>query len=528
MRLERHILLFLLAVCCGFVSASCSCNRHSRIFDDELSALDAAIDSFDIVIASQQAKIAEKTLRLSMTRDRRTAMEDCLFLVNAYEHLAIDSLSKYASIYAGMARTPDEKALSAIKLSTIAQVKEDFVNSGMILRVIDTSVLSPQMKMRYLRHVESVNYSMFVRAFNSSDDSYLNRPADYYRRNLKSIRSEYLKLDSTSVNAVLEKVSEFRDDKLYWEALDCLLKNESMFISPREKMWFYRYKAVLYDFIGDEIQRIHALIMCEVYCFRQPTYDHLSLISLSRILAGRGDLDRAARYVSISSDYSRRFKHMARMANVSNVEKSILAMVDRERLKNKHRLYAAIAVLSIVSLFLIASLYYVTRTRKKISAANAKLKESDVIKDNYLFKYMAQSVDYLQQADEYHKSLRKLAKNDMDTLLAQLRLPSPFETQRKEFFKVYDRNFLILFPDFLENVNSLMKEDCRYEINSNGTMPVELRVLSAIRLGMTDSAQLSAFLSYSLATVYTYRSRAAEKSRYSRESFEKELLKIPL
>lgn len=518
-----------LAVACLLPFASCSLRTGGgRQYEPSLKELDAAIDSFEVMVSARKQWLKTRAADMSQARDSAALKSICAEMMEGYEFLSIDSLSKYTSIYSSLARTADEKAVAAISLSRICQYKEDFISSEEVAMGIDTTGLSRPVRLDVIDLVESVNYSMYVRAFNADSRTYLNRPEQYYRETLRNIRTHYLSLDSTSTRAQLIRVSELRDDKHYEQALDLLLSSEACFVTATQKTAFYRYKSVLYDFLKMDDERLEALIRSEIYCLQTPSYDHLSLISVARMLSERGDLEHASKYISIAEQYSRRLKNMARMANAGKNSERILAKVNQVRRKNQQRLYIMIGVLSLVTAVLLLSLVVIVRIRRRMAETNARLKESDLIKDNYLFKYMALSVDYLQKGEEYHKSLRKLARTDNEALLARLRLPSDFETERKEFYKMYDRHFLLLFPDFLEGVNKLMKDDCKFVLNSNGTMPVELRVLSVIRLGMTDSQQISQFLNYSLSTVYTYRSRSADKSLYGREEFEKRLMEIQI
>ena len=98
----------------------------------------------------------------------------------------------------------------------------------------------------------------------------------------------------------------------------------------------------------------------------------------------------------------------------------------------------------------------------------------------------------------------------------------------KKFYEAFDEMFLAVFPDFVSRVNAYMKEGCEYQDSYKGMISTELRVLAILRLGMTGSADIAHFLNCSLSTVYTYRSRAAEKSRLDREAFEKAIKSIPL
>ena len=142
---------------------------------------------------------------------------------------------------------------------------------------------------------------------------------------------------------------------------------------------------------------------------------------------------------------------------------------------------------------------------------------------------MLQLSDTFSVADNYHKELRRLARTEgPEALLKVLRASSRFESDRKKFYEAFDEMFLAVFPDFVSRVNAYMKEGCEYQDSYKGMISTELRVLAILRLGMTGSADIAHFLNCSLSTVYTYRSRAAEKSRLDREAFEKAIKSIPL
>ena len=47
-----------------------------------------------------------------------------------------------------------------------------------------------------------------------------------------------------------------------------------------------------------------------------------------------------------------------------------------------------------------------------------------------------------------------------------------------------------------------------------------------MRLGVTDSVRIAAFLRCSLSTIYNYRTKVRNKAAISREEFEKMVMKI--
>ena len=86
--------------------------------------------------------------------------------------------------------------------------------------------------------------------------------------------------------------------------------------------------------------------------------------------------------------------------------------------------------------------------------------------------------------------------------------------------------FLNLFPNFIEQFNSLLQENEQIRPKKNNTLNTELRIFALIRLGITDSSQIAEFLHYSVNTIYNYRAKVKNKARISREDFEEVIANI--
>ena len=206
-----------------------------------------------------------------------------------------------------------------------------------------------------------------------------------------------------------------------------------------------------------------------------------------------------------------------------------MALLARKEKSSRQYLYVSLVVLCMLLIVTTYAFYYNLKLRKRLEMSYRQLREANLLKNNYLFEYMVRSASYIDSADSYHKELRKIAKKDgIEKVYDILKLPSRFEDDKRRFYAMFDENFLSMFPNFIDRVNEMMKPDMQYRLVRTGQLPVELRVLAVMRMGMTDSAQIASFMSYSISTVYTYRSRAAEKSRYNREEFERRLSLIPL
>ena len=86
--------------------------------------------------------------------------------------------------------------------------------------------------------------------------------------------------------------------------------------------------------------------------------------------------------------------------------------------------------------------------------------------------------------------------------------------------------FLSLFPDFIGEVNTLNRPGDIYILKKGQLLNTELRILALIRLGIDDNETIAKVLDVSINTIYTYKTKAKNKSELSTENFYKKLNEI--
>ena len=114
---------------------------------------------------------------------------------------------------------------------------------------------------------------------------------------------------------------------------------------------------------------------------------------------------------------------------------------------------------------------------------------------------------------------------DHDLLLKDISHSDRSEKAREEFYNTFDTTFLAMYPDFVEQFNSLLQEDAR--INPpKGRLTTELRIFALIRLGVDDSKRIATMLDYSLSTIYNYKVSVKNHAAVDRDSFEERVKMI--
>ncbi|MDL2256817.1 DUF6377 domain-containing protein [Bacteroidales bacterium OttesenSCG-928-I14] len=232
------------------------------------------------------------------------------------------------------------------------------------------------------------------------------------------------------------------------------------------------------------------------------------------------------------------------------------AYLERE-MERKNQLKLYIFLISLLTIFLAIAILYVYKQMKKVSrikeeiaSANKKLVElnndilqtnkqlnekndllyeSNHIKEEYIAHFFDLCSSYINKFEDYRRMLnKKAASNQLDELYNALKSTSFIEDELQELYNNFDHIFLNLYPNFVEEFNALLVKDEQVVLKPGEVLNTELRIFALVRLGITDSVKIAAFLRYSLSTIYNYRTKMRNKASVSRDDFEKKVMKIGL
>lgn len=100
------------------------------------------------------------------------------------------------------------------------------------------------------------------------------------------------------------------------------------------------------------------------------------------------------------------------------------------------------------------------------------------------------------------------------------------EHELGELYANFDKVFLHLFPDFVEDLNSLLKPEAQIHLTDAAKLPAMVRVFALIRLGIDDSTKIADFLHYAVNTIYNYRAKLRNGAIGERNEFEKNVKEL--
>ena len=255
-----------------------------------------------------------------------------------------------------------------------------------------------------------------------------------------------------------------------------------------------------------------------------------ALLTLAVNLYHKGDIDRAYNYIKVALDdaifYNSRFKNtvIARIHPI--IENTYLYRLEEQ--KRNLRFYILLTSLFVVALAITLYFTYkqtkvVSRAKRHLKAMNEKLiglnknlDEANLIKEKYVGYFMNQCAVYINKLDEYRKNVnRKIKTGQIDDLYKSS--SRPFEKELEELYNNFDKAFLKLYPNFVEEFNSLLKPEEHYKLEKD-QLNTELRIFALIRLGIIDVGQIAVFLHYSVQTIYNYKSKVKSCLLYTSDA----------
>lgn len=369
--------------------------------------------------------------------------------------------------------------------------------------------------------------------------------------------------DETKINS--KKLADLRKDlsqRGFYISRECRLKTALMHIdrgdgekafhilhnierekelSTHEMAVTAYYLSKAYKLVEDNNMRKQALIKSATLDIVMSNRESFSLWELSQQLFQEHDYDRATKYMTLTLNEALacNFKILYMLAIDA---KAIITQSVHEQNVRMNRFLLSVIIIVLLALSIISyMLAYSNRQRKRLAKANdliktmnrkivkinSELKDANQIKDNYVSLYMKLSTQYIRQVDEERSHLRKIAKTDgMDGIMRILRSPKFADEEYKRFYQIFDRTFMGLFPNFINQVNELLPAEARLSTRSDGSLSTELRILAVIRLGITKSPEIAEVLNCAIRTVYKYRITLRSLSTCPKDSFEEEIKKI--
>lgn len=545
--LRRKFYLCLILILCVKVAKSDTLDSLLLVLDKNITSCKIYSDKKDIRIRT----LKEKLHLNQLSNETTYHLQESLY--KEYKSYICDSAFFYLNKNIELAQQINDSYKlneSIIKLSYLLSSSGMYMEAIDVLKMVNKSSLSKEQLMNYFIAYDHVYGELGYYTQNHKIGTHYTLRSKMYKDSIYQIASPdseiYLSMEETRL----------RDEGKLQEALAINDKRLSQVTinSPEYAALMY-YRALIFREQKEQDNYIRCLSLSSIADIRSAIKDHASLWMLAQALLDRGDLERAYQYMNFSwtesKFYNARLRVWQSADDLSLIDDTYQLML-RQR-NSELKIY--ILIVSLLSLLLFIALCYIYRQVKhlrtarqnllkvntqlenlnkelqkinfSLQTANKDLAESNQIKEVYIARFIKLCSTYVDHLDTYRRMVhKKVLTNQITELLHLTRSNSILEEALNELYENFDSAFLNLFPNFIEQFNSLLQENEQIRPKKNNTLNTELRIFALIRLGITDSSQIAEFLHYSVNTIYNYRAKVKNKARISREDFEEVIANI--
>lgn len=283
--------------------------------------------------------------------------------------------------------------------------------------------------------------------------------------------------------------------------------------------------------------------------------EHASLQRVAALLFEQGSVERAYRYMDCCLKDAHQSRARLRALELQENLDVIMAAYNGQLLHSQQRLRLMLIVTLVMLVVVIIVSFWLNKLRRhlkrrscelmtthealkqshqqlevamnevnainrQLEQANRSLQESNRIKDSFVTQYMKQCREGISHLQGYQQKLLRLVMTHSTELLEEtIRNTENLEPEMEAFYGNFDETFLSLYPDFVEQLNALLRPEERYAVTPH--LPTELRVFALMRLGVTDLDEIADFLRCASKTVLNYRSRIRQKALIDKEELDR-------
>ncbi len=498
-----------------------------------IAELDRILENNDEITSRKEARISEMRCQLGDAPDLLSRYRVCCGLCDEYYKFNLDSALHYIYLKQSLARELNDDAL---KTDAVLDLAGRYLISGMyysakdLVESIDTSRMSSEQFRPYYQAFTTLYHNLvLVNKDPKLTAGYREQEMHYRQLSLSISRPSTLNYNTEMAEALMSKGKNAEARKLL---LDYLENQEY----PNQNLAIIHYWiAKTYKAEGNKDQALMHYAISARHDMAGSVRASRSIIQAAVLLLDYGQPERAYRYIHRA--YQDAVMADARICQeeIARFMPEITSTYDRMNTRRIRELIYALVLAALLLAVSIVGLLLIRSLQKKVLKANqeikdglVKMKEANDIKDIYMGRYMSMFSSHINGIEQYRSSIRNVAKSkDIDQIMKALRSDDFIDNQRETLYAEFDHAFLGMFPDFVSQLNSMLKEDQRIGKKlKEGQLNSELRIFALIRLGVSESSQIASFLKKSPSTIYNYRVKLRKASIYPHDEFEQHVMEI--
>lgn len=501
------------------------------------------LDSLDLVLLNKGDYFDKREQHINALKRKLTLCNNDLQcfqymgdLYSEYRSYHLDSAYVYAQKRMQLAQKMGEINLFNESKMNLAEAYSNLSMYSIAITVLNQLHVSPQ-QLSYLYHIYHSTYLQLKEyAYTQTEKLYYDSLMQHYISKLLDV------IPPKSIEFDMVKCLQLRKQGAYEEALSISLPYiKKTDFPPHAQAMIAENISETYRMLGDTLQQTHYLTLSSINDIKAGVREFVSLRRLAVLLFQQGDVERAYRYIKYAMEASSSSNSRLRILQTAESLPLIVESYENALRKKQQRLHWSLAFVSMLGLVLLLAVFYILSQQKQLKRANksmdelnqqlqklnmelswtnASLIDSSKIKEEYIGYVFNLCSIYIDKLENFRKKVnRKLRDDKQLELIKETNANNLIDHELKEFFHSFDSVFLKIYPRFIDDFNALLLPEKQVMPKSGELLCPELRIFALVRLGITDSTRIAQFLHYSPQTVYNYRLKIRNNSKYSKDEF---------
>ena len=541
----RRLMLMVLVLLCSIGASATSAPSFER--------LDSLIAAQPDIIADKEARLAKMKAELAGVTllSQRYALMSRLY--EEYAAYQYDSAYAYVSQCIDLARAMgDERLLneSRLNLAHILSTACLMDKAKQTMSAIDTTRLSADQLIQYYRTTtDLLIYQAEYMQGTQYASEYVDQLINMRRRTMG------INVPRDNVNYLITVAEGLADSQQQQQAIELLSRLMRQY-SSGDRMYSIITSTMSFHYgqMGDKASQMEYLIKSAESDLEGCIRENTSLRMIADRLFDEGDIDRAYRYMRVAVDDANFYGTRLRNIQSSRIVPKILNAYQTKQDHNHRNMMWLLAIISVIALLLVGGVVAIYQLLKRyrrlneqkkaineqlrqvnsqlgdtveqLHETNGLLREREQLKEQYIARFLTLSSRFIDRGEEQRKALYRLHRDrKTEDLVRELKSTHFGNENAQLFYENFDNAFLNIYPNFVDEVNKLLREDGKIEVKQGKRLTTESRVLALIRIGITDNQSIANILRASLTTIYTYRSKLKARA-IDKDTFEAQVKAI--
>lgn len=544
--MKKEVLLFVLL--CFVLGAY---GQHAALMEQ----LDSVLDNRSAIIKEKYNRIAYLTGHIAKEDNASRRLQLLAGIYQEYYVFQHDSAMCYTQRMFKLASAVDNsyyKQLALMNEAYLLSIDGLYAESLTCMERVDTLSLDSSLRSQYYLTLFRI-YSYWAAYDNDS------KYAPKYRslaKNYVAMAIPYLKPDYDGYDYYLGEYDVLAKDyagaqKHFMATLGKVPKSSRFYAMACYSLAHLTNSRKITD------KNVDYLIMSAISDVLGCTMENMALKQLALYIYNHDDtgknIKRAMQYMNTSLNDAKFYNSQLRIMQASQEMTPIFSNYNRLLDERMHVQQLVSMAFLVISLLLTAAIGFIFRQNsrlnqqrkllkqanerleksneretflnKKLSNLNERLIRTNNRRENLAKLYIDICARYIDKFTKYKTLVKRKVKAHQEKDLLKTSASEKYSQEEEAFLFRFDQVFLEMYPNFISELNSLLKDDCKLAAPRKNTLTMELRICALIRMGVTESYEIAGLLFYSPQTIYNYRTTLRNMAK-NRETFCEDIQRL--